>query len=212
MVRKVEIDGAEVEVYTADDVKATVEAAVGEVKKQSQAEIDRINGILEQRTAEFTKAQKGFQKLTDEQVGKLSDAERVIYQNQLAMQEKDQLLSEADEKTYKASVDAAIRARVGKNDALFEKVKGMYDLVQLEDVTPEQMNGRVAAALGAVSAQQPDLLAAAGFSTGSFEPPKGGNDAEKNTFADSDRGKQGADELGLKINYTEEEKKRLGMA
>lgn len=212
MVQKVEINGQEVEVYTADEVAAAKTEVEGQYKEKltaAEAEKIRLEGLLTQRAKEFEGQRTEFKRLSKEQQDKLTETELALYKNMEILADRDAKLGEADKKAYDAAVMAAITARTGGDDALTKKVREMYDLIQLEDVTPEQIAARAAAALGAVGVSTPNLLAQAGFSSGSFEPPKPRTDTA--SFSDTDEGKQLASRLGLKVEYTEEEKKRLGI-
>lgn len=200
MVQKVDIDGVETEVYTAAEVEAvrgeTRTAVEGEfTPKLTAAETEkaRLEGLLQVRAGEF----KEVRKLSDEAVAKLTVAERTIYENGLAIAASNQRTEEANANAKKATIESTLRAKVGSDTKLFEEARKMYDLLGLEDLTPEQIAIRADAALGAVARVQPDLLAAAGFAGGSFEPPKQVQTTE--SFADTERGRQGASELGLKV-------------
>lgn len=200
MSQKVEINGEEVEVFTTEEVAAQVaagKAAVeGEYKPKIeglQTELTGARTALSERAGEFAK----FRKLSDEQVSQLAEKDRIIYENGLALHQAHEKNAAADKLTYDNAVSAAIKAKVGSDEALITKVKNMYELVNLQDRTPEEISTRVAAALGAISQTEPDLLATAGFSGGSFEPPKPKGE-EKQTFADTDAGKELAGKLGLK--------------
>lgn len=212
MSQKVEIDGAEVEVYTADEVTAREtaarDAAAGEWKpkyEQTTAELAEARKALGNRAEEFSQ----FRKMSDEQKAKLTEQDRVIYENQLALNAEREKNVASEKVQKEAAVTSAIRSKVGSDEKLFAKVKGMYDVLGLDGNTPEQIASKVAAAIGALGGTEPDLLAAAGFSVGGFEPPKQGND--KASFADSEGGKGLAAALGLKTEYTVEEKKRLNL-
>lgn len=204
MSHKLEIEGQEVDVFTTEEVaarEAAARAAVeGEWKpKYETAEQERVRtqGILEARTKEFGQAREGFKRLSDEQYAKLEEKDKIIYDNQLTIHSNNEKIAESDKKTKESAIDSAIRVKVGGDATLFAKVKDMYALVNLEDVTPEQMQIRVNAALGAVGTTSPDLLAAAGFGGGSFEPPR--RDEGSTSFADTERGKDLAKSLGILI-------------
>ena len=206
---KVEIDGEEKEVFTAEEVEAAKIAVRGEFEPKltaAETEKQRLEGLLKERADEF----KGFRKLSDEQVAKLDAANRQIYENGLALAEANTRNAEADKRVYDSTVAAAVRAKVGTNAKLFEETMKMYQLVGLDDSTEEGITKRANAAFGALSVDQPDLLASAGFALGGgYTPPvvEKGNE----TFADSDAGRAAATALGLKVSYTDEEKKRLGI-
>lgn len=199
MVHKVDIDGVETDVYTAAEVAeretATRTAVEGEWKPKfetTEKDLKEARTSLAARAGEFAQ----FRKLSDEQVAELAEKDRIIYENQLAIVDANKKNEESTRLAHDSSVDAAIRSKVGTDQKLFEETKKMYDLLGLEDNTPQGITQRAAAAFGAVSQTAPDLLATAGFSSGSFAPPEQGGGGEK-SFADTDAGKAGAAELGI---------------
>ena len=200
-------EGAEIEVYTAEEVTARETAAKTEVEgiwKPQLVEATEKLTDAEKRAAERAGEFANFRKLSDEQVAKLTVAERTIYENTLLLQaEKDKNI-ENDKKVYDAAVDATIRAKVGNDPKLFEKAKAMYKVIGLEDATPEQMQQRATAAVGALVQTEPDLLAVIGVSSsGSYMPPVAA--AKDDSFAATERGKAGAAELGLIIEAPKKE-------
>lgn len=200
MIKHTNEDGTEVEVYTAEEVQARETAAVtakeaefGTIKTKLETDLADVTKALNERTGEF----KQFRKLNDEAVAKLSVAERTIYENGLIMQEERErnAKTEADRKT--ALVDSALRARAGTDDKLFQKLKDTYSIIGIEANTPEEVEKKVLMTLGALQTTQPDLVATVvGFSSGGFLPPNQQQEEQK-SFADSERGKAGAAELGL---------------
>lgn len=195
----------EIEVFTTDEV-AQREAAVRDTVKgeyepkltEAHTKLTEAERRAADRAAEVVQARKTFTALSEEQVTKLDEASRTIYENQKQIAEGRERETAAQKTAHESSVVAAIRSKVGKDDALFTKVKGMYDIVALQDDTAEQIVVRVNAALGALGTVEPDLLASAGFSGGgSFEPPKPQGSGEK-TYADTPEGKAAAALLGLK--------------
>lgn len=207
MVQKVEINGEEVDVYTAQERQADIDAAVAAKDGEYQPKITELEtelGTVRTKLGERTSEIREFRKLSDEQVGKLSESEQVIYQNQLTIAERDATIAATSKAAHEAAVVAAIRATVGTDQKLFDEAFKMYGLVNLEDASPEQMKIRVAAAIGALGQTSPDLLAAAGFSSGSFEPKK--QEQQSDSFADSEAGKAAAAELGLIVEPPEQKK------
>ena len=212
MVHKVEINGEQVEVYTAAERQADIDAAKAEVEGQykpkltaAETEAQRLSGLLDTRSREFEGARTEFKRLTDEQKGKLSATELALYQNQEVLATE----RESAAKTYKAihdsAVDVAIRARTGSNEEVFKKVKEMYALINLEDLTPEQIATRVNAAVGAIGTTERDLLAGAGFAGGGFEAPSAAEDTKAITPKQAEIAKN------LGIALTEEElRKQMG--
>lgn len=200
MSQKVEINGEEVEVFTAAEVQERETTVRTAVEGEWKPKVDTLESDLKgAKTALATRANEfaQFRKLSDEQVAKLGDAERTIYENQLSLAEKDEKIAESDKRVYEGNVTSAIRAKVGNDQKLFDKVRDMYKIINLEDLTPEQIATRVNAAVGAIGQTEPDLLAAAGFSMGGgFEPPKAKEEGQK-SYADTEEGKAAAAALGI---------------
>ncbi len=212
-MQKVEINGEEVEVYTAAerdaDIAAAKAAVEGEYKPKltaAETESKRLEGLLEVRAGEFGE----MRKLSEEQLSKLTAAERINYENVMLLAAEREKNSKADKAAYEATVTATIRGKVGNDPKLFEEARKMYDLIGLEDITPEGVGRRADAAIGALGRIEPDLLAAAGMGGGDFKPPVQG-DGGKTSFADSEAGKVMANELGIQTEYTAEQKKVLGI-
>lgn len=202
-MHKVEINGEEVEVYTAAEKEAEVAAARAAVEGEYKPKLDDLSGKLTE--AEKAAAQRAvefgqFRKLSDDQVKQLNEKDAIIYANQLAFQAERERFAAADEAAYTNARDAIIKKQTAGDPKLFEEVKKMYELVNLTDDTPETMENRVKIAFGAVAQTQPDLLALAGFTGagGSFEPPKVEKEGDT-TFADTPAGKTIAKQLGLDV-------------
>ena len=103
-----------------------------------------------------------------------------------------------DLKVRDSLVLSKIKEKVGSDEKVVGKVKDMYSLIGIEANTPEEIEKKVMATIGAIRTTEPDLLAsAAGWSGGSYVPPT--KNEENKSFADTDAGKRGMDELGLKI-------------
>lgn len=201
MSQKIEINGVDTEVFTEEEVMARETAArtavEGEYKPKLEEATTKLTAAEQAaaaRAAEFGQ----FRRLSDEQVKQLSEKDTIIYRNQELLAEEQKKNLDSATTIKKASIDAAIRAAVGTDQKIFDEAKKMYDLIGIEDNSPEGVATRVKAAIGALGTTAPDLLAAAGFSSGSFEPPKQAQQGEE-SFADSERGKQGASELGIII-------------
>lgn len=207
----------EIEVFTTDELNAKVAEAKTSVEGEWKPKVEKLTGDLteaEKRGAARAVEMGQFRKLNEDQKAKLTETERSLYDNMELLNGEREKNAGADKKAYDGAVAAAIRGIVGKNDALFQKTLDMYGVIGLEDVTPEQIATKAKAAFGALGMASPDLLASAGFRTdGAFEPPQKVKDPnEKPSFADTDEGKAAARSLGLKIEYTDEEKKQLGIA
>lgn len=200
MIKHTNEDGTEIEVFTVEEVQARETAAVtakegewGKTKAQIEQERDEARKALDERTGEF----KQFRKLSDDAVAKLSIAEKTIYENGLLLEEERQknVKSETDRKN--TMVEQALRARAGTDDKLFQKLKDTYSVIGIEANTPEEVERKIQMTLGALQTTEPDLVAnVIGFSGGGFLPPSAINKPEE-SFADTDRGKAGASELGL---------------
>ncbi len=203
---KVEHEGQEIEVYTADEVQAR-EAAAATAKEneykpkleQATGEVSRLNGIINERAEEF----RQFRKLSDEDKAKLSAAERTIYENQEALESERQKNVAAEKARIESARDAAIRKRTGNDDKLFDKVKQAYEVINIEATTPEAIEHRTAMAIGAITSVEPDLVGQLGaFGGGSHAPggDQGGKDGKKDEgFGATPAGKAFADDLGLQI-------------
>ena len=193
----------EIEVYTAEEVRARV---ADEVKKKEGEYTPKIQKLetdlgdarvaLGKRAEEFSQ----FRKLSEDQVKKLDEKDRVIYENGLALQKLSEERIASDKKNHDQMIDTAIKAKAGTDEKLITKMKDMYSIIGIEANTPQEVEQKVLAVLGAISTTQPDLLASvAGFSGGSYVPPgQVKTDGEK-SFGETDKGKTFASELGLKI-------------
>jgi hypothetical protein len=137
--------------------------------------------------------------LSEEQVAKLDEKDRIIYENQVQIKNGvDQRIADVAA-AQKVVVTNAIKAKAGDNTKLVEKMTEMYDLIGVKAETPEQIEAKVLMTLGAIGTSTPDLVATvAGFAGGSYAPPVVvGNEGK--SYADSPEGKAGANELGLTL-------------
>lgn len=190
----------EVEMFTADELAAARTSAATETEGKFKPQLDEMGAKLtaaEQRAANRSQEMSEFRKLSEAQVLKMTETERALYENQQILAAEREKNAGADKKAYDAAVSAVIRAKVGKSEDLFKKVHDMYQIVNLEDITPEQMAMRANAAFGAIATTEPDLLAAAGFGPGGSFEPNAQQKKSDTSFADTERGQAGADELGL---------------
>ena len=214
-MQKVEIDGKEVEVYLASEVTERETAAKAAVEAEWKPKVDDLTTKYEKAVADGRSKSKSiadFKELTDSQYAKLDEVQKTLYDNQKLIADQGKVISEIDQKTYESAVAAGIARVVGADKATQEKVKAMYDAINLEDDTPEKIETRARAALGALGGSQPDLLSSLGFVGGGWQSkPNETKAKEGDTFADTDAGRAAARELGLKIEYTEAEKKALGI-
>lgn len=205
MAQKVEIDGVEVEVYTAAEVQerektaadtavAARESEFGKTKTQIESERDEARKALAERTQEFGK----FRALNAEQITKLTEAERALYENQQSLNQERERTAAVQKTAHEAAIASAIRNKTGADQKLFDKVQGMWDVINVETITPEQIEKKINMVLGAIGTTEPDLLASvAGFS-GSYTPPQVNANKDK-AYGETDAGKAAAAELGLKI-------------
>lgn len=199
MSTKVEINGEEVEVFTAAEVQereTTVRTAVEGEYKPKVTELE--TKLTDAQKAATLRAEEFGQlrRLTDDQKLKLSATELALYENQVTLDDERKKTAASADAAKKSSIEAAIRAQVGVDQKVFDEAKKMYELIGIEDNTPEGITTRVKAAIGALGTTAPDLLAAAGFSSGSFEPPKPAN-KDSESYADSEAGKAAAADLGI---------------
>lgn len=195
-------DGSEVEVFTAEEVQAKVsdevkkkETEFGKVQTGLESQLTEAKTALGERAKEFVQ----FRKLNAETVQKLSVTERALYENQLVQEKKDEERTLKEKEQQKASVDSAIRAKAGNNEKLFTKMKEVWDVIGIDATTPEQISSKLGMVIGAISSSQPDLVASIGDFRGSHMPPELGGGAGNKSFADTEKGKAGAAELGLII-------------
>ncbi len=215
MSEKMEINGVETEVFTTEEITARVAEAVAKVEGEWKPKVDDLTGKLSE--AEKHQAARAiemgqFRKLSDDQRGKLDEANKVIYDNMVLLNTEREKNAGADKKAYESAVETAIRSIVGKNEVLFQKTKDVYDVIGLEDITPEQIVTKAKMSFGAIGMASPDLLASAGFRTdGAFAPPETKEEKKGNPDVDEARIKQGAAELGVQIELTAEQKKARGI-
>lgn len=203
MSKQVEIDGEQVEVYTAEEHNAAVAAAKTAAEGEWKPKVEDLTGKLtaaEQASAKRALEFGQFRKLSEDQVKALSEKDAIIYANQLKFEEIAQADIAAKKTAAENARDAAIRAKIGTDETLFGKVKDMYNLIGIEATTPEQIERKVLATLGAIGTTEPNLVATvAGFSSGSYIPPSANENKDDKSFADTERGKKAAAELGLQI-------------
>lgn len=199
-MQKVEIDGAEVEVYTADEVTAAKAAERTAVEGEYKPKLDEMNLKLtaaEVRAAERAGEFKQFRELNEKQVAELSEKDRIIYENTKALKLATDEIHAERNKGIEAQVAAAIAAKAAGNDKLAGRMKDMWSVIGIAATTPEQIALKANMVLGALSTTEPDLVASVGTFSGSALPPTGGKKEE--SFADTERGKAAAAELGFKL-------------
>jgi len=198
-------DGAEIEVFSADEVKAQTTAAVDAAKKEVEGqyapkvtelekELGGAKSALAARAGEFA----NFRKLSDEAVAKLDEAQRTIYNNGLILEEERKKTADAEKARLETQVDGAIRATAGTDEKLYTKMKSMFGTIAIEATTPEQIQNKIKMVVGAIGATEPDLVASVANFSGGFRPPVTAK-AEGESFADTDKGKAFAKDIGLVI-------------
>lgn len=201
-MQKIEIDGVETEVYTADEVAAArVEAAAAKdaefapVKTDLEGKLTEAEKKAAERAGEFAQ----FRKLNEEQVAKLTIAERTIYENGLRLKEAEDARVATEEAGKKAAIATIITAKANGNAELAAKMTEMWPLITVEAATPEQLEAKAQMVLGALTTSVPNLVAqAAGFTGGAYQPPVV-KAKEGESYADTASGKALAAEIGLVI-------------
>lgn len=204
MSHKIEQDGKEIEVYTAEEVQAretaagtaaktAAEAEFGKTKAQIEAERDEARKHLNERTGEM----KQFRKLNDETLAKLSVAERTIYDNGLIQEEERKKREDQEKVALDKQVDANLREKAGKDDKVLAKMKEMWAIIGIDARTPEDIERKAQIVIGAIRQAEPDLVAQAVGFGGSAMPARPAGSGDDKSFADTERGKQAAAELKL---------------
>lgn len=192
--------GEDVEVFTADEVTAKAAEAAAAKEAEYAPKLADLTGKLtdaERRAQERAGEFQNVRKLNEEQVAKLTIAERTIYENGLALDQlnKDRIATE--ETNRKNAVTSVIKAKAGNNTDLETKMTEMWDKITVDATTPEQMEAKAQMVLGAISVSSPDLVATANGFSGSFAPPVQQR-KEGDSFADTKEGQGLAGMLGLK--------------
>lgn len=196
MSQKVDIDGVETEVYTADEVAA----AKAEVEGIYKPQLDEVTGKLteaEKRAAERAGEFKQFRELNEKQVTELSEKDRILYENTKALKAATDEIAAERNKGIEAQVAAAIALKAGGNEKLAGRMKDLWSIIGVEAKTPEDIAHKANMVLGALSTTEPDLVASVGTFSGAALPPNGGS--QEKGFGETDRGKAAAAELGFKI-------------
>lgn len=199
MAKYTDKDGNEVEAFSAEEVQAQVATAVtakesefGKTKAQIEAERDEARVALSQRSGEFAQ----FRKLNEDQVKQLTEKDRIIYENGLALQQANEKAEKIQKDNLENTINGVIKAKAGDNEKLVTKIKDMWSLFGLEATTPEQIENKTKMIIGAIGSTEPDLVASvAGFS-GGFQPPVV-QKKDGESFGDTERGKAAAAELGI---------------
>lgn len=200
---KIEHEGAEIEVYTAEEVTARETAAQATARTAAEAEFTPVKTDLEKRLGDATTALGArasefaqLRRLSDEDKAKLTVAERTIYENQVKLDDAEKARVAAAQDAQKVQVLAVIKSKSNGNADLEKKMTEMWDIVGVQATTPEQLESKAKMVLGALSVTEPDLVATVAGFTGSYAPPKPKKEGEA-TFADSAAGAGLAGELGL---------------
>ena len=181
----------EIEVYTAEELQAKIEEKETE-KAQIVKERDEARVALGNRTAEFGQ----FRKLNDGAKAKLSEAEKLNYENSLLLHEQLEKNKELEKNVRQSQVDSILRAKVGNDDKLFQKAKETWNIININAETPDEIDAKSRMVLGALGIQDTNPVASVGNFSGGYLPP-GAQGSEGKTFADTDRGRAAAAELGI---------------
>lgn len=191
--------GEEIEVYTAAEVQAEKDTAIAAkeaefapIKTKLETDLGEARTSLSARAGEFAQ----FRKLSDEQIKKLDEKDRIIYENGLALQQEREKSANTEKARIDGLVEATLRGKAGTDEKLFTKMKSMWDVIGIEATTPEAAEAKAKMIIGAIGATEPDLVASLGSFSGGFQPPAAKKEEEK-SYADSDQGKAAANELGL---------------
>lgn len=196
-----ENEAEEIEVYTAAEVaerEGTVRTTVEGEWKPKYEEVTGKLTAAEQAAAVRAGEFSQFRRLSEEQVKQLSEKDATIYNNQKVIAEGIEREAAAKKAATETLVNTAIKAKAGNDAKLADRMKELWPLIGIEANTPEEIENKTKMVLGAISTTQPDLVASVqGFSGGMFEPPKPAGQKDGESFADTERGKQGAAELGL---------------
>lgn len=211
MIKHLTEEGTEIEVFTAEEVKAQIADESAKAVKAKETEFGTVRTGLETELADAKKALgeragefKQFRELHKDVVDKLTVAERTIYENQKLAADNETKRIADDKKRQDAAVDSALRSKAGTDEKLFTKMKETWGVINVNAATPEEVDRKIMMVLGAIQTTQPDLLAnVTGFS-GGYMPPRAGGSDDKTPFAETERGKAAAAELGL----TFDEKKK----
>lgn len=196
-----EASGEEIEVYTADEVAVRETAARAAVTAEFEPKLTEATTKLteaERRAAERSGEFAKFRALSDEQIAALTEKDRIIYENGLALKASEDARIAGEVANKKALVDGVIKAKAGSNQALADKMAEMWPILGVEANTPEQVETKAQMILGALSTSQPDLVASVAGFTGTYAPP-GSGDKEGEKFGDTAAGKAFAADLGLTI-------------
>lgn len=195
---KVTHEDKEIEVYTADEVTARETSAVkakedefGKTKSQLDADLAEARKALDERSGEF----KQFRKLNDDQVKKLSLAEKTIYENGLALQEEKEKNNKREKEIYEGNINTVLKSKAGGDEKVAKKMREIWDVIGIDAKTPEEIERKTAMVIGAIKTTEPDLIASVAGFGGSASVPNKGND-EKG-FGETDKGKAAAADLGL---------------
>lgn len=194
-------DGAQVEVYTADELAAArtegASAKETELKPKMtelETELTGAKTALAARAGEFAQ----FRKLSEEQVAAMTEKDRIIYENSLALNKANEDRVAAEESAAKERIINVIKAKAGANEALKTKMEEMWPLIAVEAVTPEQIEAKAQMVLGAISTQTPNLVAGVAGFNGSYSPPGDTGTSDK-TFGETEAGKGLAERLGIQL-------------
>lgn len=190
--------GETVEVYTAEDVQAKIAAKEAEYApkltemEKIQQERDEARKALAERAGEF----KQFRKLNEDTLAKLSIAEKTAYDNSLFLHEQMEENKNLRKTQYEAQVDSVLHGKVGTDPEAFKKAKDMWNLINIEALTPEQIELKANTVIGAIGHKPTNPIATVGGFSGGYMPPVIPGSTEKG-FGDTEQGKAGAKELGF---------------
>lgn len=175
-------------------------------------DIEDKDKIIKEKTKDVVGARKEYKKLvdmTEEEKENLSEKEKELIQRQEEIEEREakdaEERAEKEQKEKEARINKAIKEYAGDDDKLAQKVRENFDGFKDSDtaITEEEIAGVVGKAWNALGDEKPDAVSTA-INNNNGEAPDLKDQKEVGHFADSERGKQLSNNLGLP---EEEEKK-----
>lgn len=182
-------EGEDIEVFTAEErdafVATAVEQKVGETKVEYET---RLKEREEYHAQQGTNA-GALRKMNEEQLKELSAKDRIIYDNQVALEAANTARATAEGKIVTDRLEAQIKLKANGDADVEKKIRDNLQYIAIDPVTPEQVDTKVAMALGVVFQQQPDIMAMAAAHGGTVYPGGVKPEEKKEDFADTERGK-----------------------
>ena len=197
MAKFLDQDGNEVEAFTQEERDAyaatIVEQKVGETKAEYESRIKDREEFHASQKENFGK----LRELSEKQLAELNAKDRIIYDNQIALQKANEEREKSEKETLTAKIDAEIKAKSNGNADLEAKIRANLEFINIDARTPEQISAKVALARGGVFEQNPDMLAMVGGYNGTVYPGGVKPTEKKESFADTERGKEIMRQAGM---------------